>query len=275
MPSSAISPAQWSAAALDPAVLGRLALGHGLDDWQADFCRRAAAVIPAGPPPVRAVVVCARQSGKTTGAAVAAAHRAWTRPGSVVLAVGPTQQHSANVVQRVRQVAELLPGDGQPAASSRTRLELRNRSVVVGLPGDTPSSARGWTADLVICDELGWFKAETWEALQSTVDARNGGIVGCSTPNGRQGPLGRVVSGSAGRWDVTTVTADDVPRLDRAMLDERRAILGRERFSVEYECQFIGSSTSAFTPRITAERDVDALAGGYFDRLRALAGGAA
>jgi hypothetical protein len=86
-------------------------------------------------------------------AAVIAMHQALAAPSSTVLIMSPALRQSAELY---RKCAEIYGAIGRPvSADSETclGLDLSNGSRVLSLPGRTGDTVRGYTADLLICDE--------------------------------------------------------------------------------------------------------------------------
>ena len=88
--------------ALDPVVFARDRLGFEADEWQGGLLRSSARWT---------LVLCSRQAGKSTTAAVLALHTALHRPGSLVLLVAPS----------LRQAGELFASSPSCAAGSTRR----------------------------------------------------------------------------------------------------------------------------------------------------------
>src|SRR5437868_15280516 len=93
----------------------------------------------------RGILNCARQWGKSMVAAIKAVHRAFSRPGSLVLVASPSERQSAEFVRKASDLAGklgILPrGDGDNAIS----LLFPNGSRIVGLPS-TEGKVRGYSA---------------------------------------------------------------------------------------------------------------------------------
>ncbi|MFN2489875.1 MAG: hypothetical protein ABR529_09095 [Actinomycetota bacterium] len=82
------------ALALDPAQLAR-DVGLTPDPWQEDFLRSAS---------TRQLVLCSRQSGKTTMSAIRAVHTALYAPGSLTLLVNPSERQSGEAARKCRGI---------------------------------------------------------------------------------------------------------------------------------------------------------------------------
>jgi hypothetical protein len=93
----------------------------------------------------RGILNCSRQWGKSTVAAAKAVHRAFTRPGCLVLVASPGERQSAEFLRKASEMVQragVAPrGDGDNPIS----LLLPNRSRIVGLPG-SEATVRGFSA---------------------------------------------------------------------------------------------------------------------------------
>src|SRR5262245_20554162 len=89
------------ARALDPVLIAKDA-GFDLDQWQADLMRSTAP---------RVLLLCSRQSGKTTVTALIALATAVLQPGALVLIVSPSQRQSAEMHRVVLNLYRRLDGD--------------------------------------------------------------------------------------------------------------------------------------------------------------------
>jgi hypothetical protein len=113
------------------------------DEWQAEVLRSKSK---------RAMLNCTRQWGKSTIVAAKAAHRAYTRPKSLVLVASP-YRHSGEFVRNASEMVSMLKirprGDGDNDIS----LLFPNGSRIVGLPG-VEGRVRGFSAvSMLLIDE--------------------------------------------------------------------------------------------------------------------------
>src|SRR5690348_4356850 len=99
----------YLAGGLDPAALMRLA-GMQPDPWQARVLRSNAP---------RVLLLCARQTGKSSVAAVMAVHTAVFDPGSLVLLLSPSMRQSQELFRRCLAVYRAL-GRPVPIESETT-----------------------------------------------------------------------------------------------------------------------------------------------------------
>src|SRR5215468_6534019 len=120
--------------ALDP-VLIAADCGISLDEWQADLMRSTAP---------RVLLLCARQTGKSTVSSLIALATAIRQAGALVLLVSPSQRQSGELFRSVMRHLRALENAPQITAESALRLELANGSRIVALPGDEHAIRQAW-----------------------------------------------------------------------------------------------------------------------------------
>jgi hypothetical protein len=105
--------------ALDASIIGDR-VGLTLDPWQAELLRNR---------PKRSLLLCSRQSGKSTVCALTALHTAIYSPGSLTIIASPSQRQSAEMFRTVMGFRAKL--DVPLAAESVLRAEFKNGSRIV------------------------------------------------------------------------------------------------------------------------------------------------
>jgi hypothetical protein len=226
---------------LDPVKLARN-IGMDCDPWQADVLRK---------PHQRELICAHRQAGKSATASVAAVHAAMYEPGALVLVVSPSQRQS---VELFRSMLVLYRSLGRPVAAETENtlsITLENGSRVVALPAD-PVTIRGYAAcRLLIVDEAAFVSDDTMAAVRPMLSVSHGRMLAMSTPYGRRGWFWEASKSS--EWRVTTVTADQCPRITPEFLAAERVALGEWRYRQEYACEF-----TDLAGRMFASADLDA-----------------
>src|SRR3954451_3442861 len=106
---------------LDPALIMH-DLGLPPDAWQADFLRAT---------DDRELMLCARQSGKSTVTGCLGLHTALFTPDSLVLLLSPTQRQSGELYLKIITYYDNLGRPVPPVQMTRTSLGLANGSRVV------------------------------------------------------------------------------------------------------------------------------------------------
>lgn len=216
--------------AIAPAVWAHERLGYDLDPWQADALNR---------PSKRVLFNAARQSGKSTVAAIKALHRAMFYPGSLVILLSPSQRQSAELFRKVTDLIALLPPEDRPVLLEDNKLSLTTSdgSRIVSLPSNE-KTIRGYSAvSLIIEDEAAAVPDEIYTAVRPMLAVSNGAILMLSTPRGRKGHF--YDAWVAEGWERYSISASDNPRISREFLEDERRALGSRMFAQEYLCEFV------------------------------------
>lgn len=221
-------------AGLDPVVVFRGAFGHEPHAWQLDYLREQR----------NATVLKGRQVGASLGAAGLAISTAIYRANSLSAIVSPSLKQSSEITTRARAGLRNL---GVPLAQdSASMLRLANGSRILSLPG-TPTSVRGWAADLLILDEASYLDPETIIAARALTAATNGRTLVQSTPAGESGTFFELVRANDPTWAHFVVRSDSVPNISPEWLAGERRNLAADRYAAEYECQFGRTGPSLFS----------------------------
>jgi len=165
------------ARALDPALTAA-DCGLRLDQWQAELMRSTAP---------RVLLLCARQTGKSTVSALIALATAVMQAGALVLLVSPSQRQSGELFRTVMRHLRALSDAPGITAESALRVELANGSRIVALPGDE-RTIRGFAgATLVVLDEAARVEDELLAAVRPMLATSAGRLIALSTPFGKRG----------------------------------------------------------------------------------------
>jgi terminase large subunit-like protein len=195
----------------------------------------------------RGIVLCTRQWGKSTVMAVKAAHRAYTSPGSLVLALAPCARQSGEFVRKARmfivRIGIRLRGHGDNPMS----IPLPNGSRIVGLPHNE-DKVRGFSnASLILIDEASRVSDSLYLAMRPTLAVGDGDLWLMSTPNGRRGFFWEEWDHGGGHWERICVTAPECPRISARFLAEERAREAEKFFRQEYLCEFVEREGAVFS----------------------------
>ena len=244
--------AKKEAGVVDAVTFARAQLGFMPDAKQAEVLRSAAK---------RGILNCSRQWGKSTVAAAKAVHRAFTRPGSLVLVASPTERQSAEFLRKAAGMARRLRirprGDGDNAIS----LLFPNGSRIIGLPG-TQETSRGFTASLILMDEASRVRDDVYDALRPMLAVENGDLWMMSTPAGQRGFfydtwVGNTWMGNTWMrnqdWFRMSVKATECPRIAADFLEGERAGMVASVFEQEYMCCFQGDGREYFERQLVLD----------------------
>ncbi len=230
------------ALALDPVRLAEAA-GYTCDPWQARALRSAAS---------RQLYNVTRQGGKSTVAAVSAAHTALYTPGALVLMLSPSLRQSGELFKKAVGIYQAL-GRPIPAASETAlSLTLANGSRIVSLPG-TEATVRGYSAvQLLIVDEASRVADELAMSVRPMLAVSGGRLLALSTPWGNRGWWYEAWR-SAEAWERFEVPVTDCPRIPAAFLEEEQRSMGDWWYRQEYGCKFMDAIDAVFR-----QADIDA-----------------
>jgi hypothetical protein len=224
------------ARAFDP-VLFAQDCGINPDDWQGSLLREQ---------PRRALLLCSRQSGKTTTAGLLGLHRALYASGSLILIVSPSQRQSAEIFRTVMGFYRKLTGAPELAAENVLRAEFKNGSRILALPG-SEKTIRGISgANLIILDEASRVEDELLGGITPMLATTNGSLIALTTPAGKRGWFHDQWF-SADDWTRVRVNAAQCPRISKEFLDEEMRRLGPTVFQQEYDLEFIDAADSMWS----------------------------
>ncbi len=178
--------------------------------------------------------------------AVKAVHRAWTRPGSLVLVASPTERQSGEFLRKAAEFLARLgvrrKGDGGNACS----LALPNGSRIVGLPG-TEGTVRGFSAvSMLLIDEAARVADASYKSLRPMLAVGNGDLWVMSTPWGKRGFFYELWEHGGDAWERHMAPATECARIPAEFLEEERRELGSRWFAQEYLCEFVDNGSGWF-----------------------------
>ena len=208
------------------------------DPWQAGLLRSQDRQI---------LMLCARQSGKSTVAGLLGIHQALYHPPALVLMLAPALRQAQELFRSARGLYGAL-GETVSAIEeeSALRLELVNGSRIVSLPG-SEATVRGYgDVAMLIIDEAARVPDELYAAVRPMLAVSGGRLVLLSTPFGKRGFFWREWSEGGPGWARVRVTAGQCPRISPAFLEQERASIGDWWFTQEYGCEFVDRLDSAF-----------------------------
>lgn len=235
---------------IDPVSWSEMVSGFTLDEWQRTVLLSAAK---------RQILLCSRQSGKSTVTACLAALIA-SRGGRVIV-VAPSLRQSSNLFRMMRSL--LQKAGARLLRETATEIALAGGGWATCLPGDRPSMLRGLSLrsdgeSALIIDEAAFVKDELFPvATPMLAAADNARLILLSTPAGPSGEFYRIWEQEDG-FEKITVKAHDCPRISAEFLEEERRRLGI-LYRQEYEGEFLSSGSSVFSASAIAamfSRDV-------------------
>lgn len=222
--------------ALDPVLFAK-DCGLTPDPWQSKLLNER---------PARSLLLCSRQSGKSTITALLALWTAIYESPALVLLLSPSQRQSGELFRTVIGFHSKLDGAPRLTSESTLRAEFANGSRVIALPG-TEKTVRGYAAaDLVVLDESARVADELLAAVRPMMATKsNGRLIALTTPAGKRGWFYDAWT-KGEDWNRVKVAASDCPRISKEFLAEELRELGPTRFSEEYELVFRDDDEAVF-----------------------------
>jgi hypothetical protein len=252
---------------LDPAQYIEKLWNEPLYDWQVESLDPAIR---------RLLLLCARQSGKSTIVAGKACHTAKYKPGSLTIIVSASEKQAKETMGKVRDFVRM---DGTMAIGnhdSESEIEFTNGSRILVLAG-TVKSVKGYSKPaLIILDEAAYIEDATYFAIRPMLTGNPDAVVVIlSTPWGKQGFFYRAwhegtvwhkifvrppytLSGDnrivpfikeaelRKKWRAKNVSAYYSPRHTLEHLEEELGEIGAIWWRQEYECEFVDNINAVF-----------------------------
>lgn len=207
------------------------------DPWQARALNSSA---------MRMLLLCTRQSGKSTIAAALALLTAYLEAPALILLLSPSQRQSGELFRD--KVLRLYNRMGRPVAAKRQtalELELVNGSRIISLP-EKEEKIRGFSdVRLLVIDEASRVSDPLYRAVRPMLSVSHGRLLALSTPFGKRGWFFEEWNGSS-PWDRSKITALQCPRITREFLVEERRSLGERWYRQEYLCSFEDTIDAVF-----------------------------
>ena len=143
--------------------------------------------------------------------------------------------------------------------STASCITYSNGSRIMTLPGK-PESCRGWTVDLLVCDEMAFWQQpdECWQAIVPALLNKIAGgdkeIIICSTPLGKNSLFFDLCQRAKveNDWKYFEVSIHDAIKdgLNVDLEQLHKLIPDPIQFSIEFECSFADSSNDFLSPSL-------------------------
>jgi hypothetical protein len=210
------------------------------DNWQSDLLRSTAKQL---------ILLCSRQSGKSTTTAILALHQAIFTAGSLILLLSPSLRQSQELFRKLRDFYTAIESPALPKVSeeSSLRIEFDNGSRVIALPG-SEQTVRGYSAvSLLIIDEASIVEDALFQSVKPMLAISNGRIILLSTPRGKRGFFHDVWTEGGTDWNRTRITAEQCPRISPEWLEREKEAMPGFWFRQEFLCEFVETMDSVFS----------------------------
>ena len=188
----------------------------------------------------RIAVKAARQTGKSTAAAIKAAHSALT-PNHTILLVSPSQKQSTEIFRKIKKYMKL--GGVKPVRDTLTDMELPNGSRIVSLPA-SEHTIRGYTANMLIVDEAAFVPDELFDAIIPSLAATQGSLILLSTPFGKSNYFYNAWFDP--QFSHHEFSASDCPHYTDEFLASEQARMSQLAYRQEYLAEFVEDASAVF-----------------------------
>lgn len=192
------------------------------------------------------LLIC-RQWGKSTTAAVLAAHVAIYEPGSLILIVARGDRQAKELFDKVARTCGAAPGAPRRTTDSAREIVLDNGSRIVCLPGSAETIVGYSAPRLVIIDEAARTKDDVYTSVRPMLSrSPNGQLVLLSTAYGKRGFFYKTWQKKSPAWaKFGPIKGSQVH--DAAFLAEEQRSMPAYWFRQEYDCEFVEEVDSVFS----------------------------
>ena len=224
----------------------------------------------------RLILLCGRQSGKSTAMAALCVHKVKYTPNSLILLFSPTEDQSEELMQKISTLMSQDPEIILVRDSSETK-KLLNGSRIKAFSA-SPKAARGYSdPDIIIFDEAAQVPRELYLTVRPMMTGGKTTLIMLSTPFGKEGFFYDTWHGDDPAWTRVLVKPTDIlheaypdkypeldeqlwaaehrkrgvkafisPRHQKWFLFEELREMGEQWFRQEYNCEFLNPVNSLF-----------------------------
>jgi hypothetical protein len=203
------------------------------------------------------ILLCSRQMGKTTVAAMYILWMATFQKDRRCIIASKSMTHAVEIQSRVKFAYESLPSWLKAGCKfyNRTSIEFDNGSVIISEP-TSERTGRGSSPSIIFLDEVAFIsrriQEEMWSSLTPAL-AAGGKFILTSTPNG-DGDLFATLWRSANAGTISFVPLQFLwwmhPDRDQKWYDDMAGKLGPIRAAQELDCEFLSSDALLINSRI-------------------------
>ncbi len=188
----------------------------------------------------RTIVNAARQTGKSTVAAIKAVHEAMTHDNALVILAGPSARQSSQLCEKAREFARKVVDKLAPADKYCDGFKLPNGSRIVAVPA-TPGTICGFSGPrLIIIDDAALVDDAVYqEALLPMLAAGNGAVLLLSAPVGPSGFFFRIWREQHVSWARILQTVNDYGAVCPDAIAKARREMGDAAFRRAFGCEFV------------------------------------
>lgn len=183
-----------------------------------------------------------RQVGKSEVISAKAMKFARENPSTTTLIIAASQRQSSLLFEKVRANFDQLEESEYAEIPTLTKIVLKNGSRIYSLPaGRTGYFIRGFTIDMLICDEAAYIPEEVWKAVIPMIAVSKktrgmGLIILLSTPFGKGGYYYHSFTDKD--FQQFHVSSEDCVRIPKSFLLKEQKRLTKAEYRQEYQGEF-------------------------------------
>jgi len=203
-----------------------------LDSWQEELLAHEGNVCAA----------CGRQVGKSTIISIKAGKFAVDNPKNTIMVISAVERQAELLFEKIldylyenHKKTLVLDGSEKP---TKHKCSLKNGSVIHCLPTGTDGRGiRGFTINLLICDEAAFVPEAVFVAVTPSLITTNAKIWLLGTPHGRQGYFYRSFTDPDFR--SFHISSWDCPRANKDYLEREQKSMSKLNWLQEYGGNFV------------------------------------
>ena len=169
-------------------------------------------------------IVCgARQTGKSTAAAIKVLHEALNNDNCLIILAGPSGRQSGQIMEKAKECARRLVAPLAPPDNDCDGFKLPNGSQIVAVPA-TPATIRGFSNPrLIVVDDAAFVGDAVFTEALIPMQALGGNkLMLLSSPAAPAGFFYEKWRAADTSWNRIRITADACPRISAKWLGETR-----------------------------------------------------
>ena len=187
------------------------------------------------------LMLCGRQSGKTTAASIKFGRRAAENPNQVILMIAFTEKQAYNLFFKTLMYLQacypkmIKRGKDKP---TQHRINLTNGSkIMCYAAGNAGDSLRTYTCTSIVVDEAAPMAREIFVAITPMLSVTGGSLDLLSTPRGKEGYF--YECSLRDDFKKFVISAEDCPRHKKEFLEAEKSRMSALEYAQEYLAVFL------------------------------------
>jgi len=225
------------ASSMSPSLFMYKAFNMKPDEWQSSLLDNF---------PQESLLLCSRQSGKSTVSATLALHQAAFKKDSLVLIVSKAYRQAEELLRKVKVGIPFVSSILAVVKENQSEIELDNGSRILSLPGREDTIRAYSAVSLIIIDEASRVGEELYNSVRPMLAISRGKVLALTTPFGKQGWFHKAWV-EDDDWFKIKITASDCPRISDDFINTEMKRMGEWWVKQEYFCEFVDNETQLFS----------------------------